>query len=214
MFRGTLGSSIWLMTVATCSNRSSMFMSVTLFHASFRWSAAVFKLMAALVEPWRRPTRPSWDGQGSPSCCSVWVGLHGWIPRAEGGQRTLDCLGQTTIFIWALDFMVQGADWTIYLTAAAVVAYASVSVFGRPTIKDASTVHGWIARSCLVRSRCSGCGRWRTSLSGHHPCGGVADNGDALGMLWWRTAALFLVIFFIDMAWRLRLLHGGLTPKH
>ena len=34
------------------------------------------------------------------------------------------------IFIWALDLMVQGADWTIYLTASAVVAYASVSVFG------------------------------------------------------------------------------------
>ena len=41
------------------------------------------------------------------------------------------------IFIWALDLMVQGADWTVYLTASAVVAYASVSVFGRATVKDA-----------------------------------------------------------------------------
>ena len=46
------------------------------------------------------------------------------------------------IFIWALDLMVQGADWTVYLTASAVVAYASVSVFGRATVKDAVGVRG------------------------------------------------------------------------
>ena len=52
------------------------------------------------------------------------------------------------IFIWALDLMVQGADWTIYLTASAVIAYASVSVFGRPTIKDALN-GSWMDRTLL-----------------------------------------------------------------
>ena len=28
-------------------------------------------------------------------------------------------------------------------------------------------------------------------------------------MLWWRTASLLLVLLVIDLAWRLRLLHGG-----
>ena len=117
------------------------------------------------------------------------------------------------IFIWALDLMVQGADWTIYLTAAAVAGLRqrfgvrSPDHQGRPQrFMDGPHV------PVLVRSRCSGCGRRCTSLSGHHPVEVLLDNG-ALGMLWWRTAALFLVIFFIDMAWRLRLPWWELTPR-
>ena len=41
----------------------------------------------------------------------------------------------------------------------------------------------------------------------------VLGDGDVLGMLWWKTASLMLVIFFIDLAWRLRLLHGGADAK-
>ena len=40
------------------------------------------------------------------------------------------------LFLWALDLMNQGADWTIYLTASAVVAYASGAVLGRPSLSD------------------------------------------------------------------------------
>ena len=40
------------------------------------------------------------------------------------------------LFIWALDLMAQNADWTIYLTASAVVAYASTAIIGRPTLSD------------------------------------------------------------------------------
>ncbi|MFZ8905954.1 MAG: A24 family peptidase C-terminal domain-containing protein [Poseidonia sp.] len=118
------------------------------------------------------------------------------------------------IFIWALDLMVQGADVTIYLTAAAVVAYASVSVFGRPTIKDALN-GSWMDRTFLLWYAAGAAGvvagafRYQATT----PVEVLLDNGDALGMLWWRTAALFLVIFFIDVAWRLRLLHGGADAK-
>ena len=118
------------------------------------------------------------------------------------------------IFIWALDLMVQSADWTIYLTAAAVVAYASVSVFGRPTIKDALN-GSWMDRTFLFWYAAGAVGVVAGALryQATTPVEVLLDNGDALGMLWWRTAALFLVIFFIDMAWRLRLLHGGADAK-
>ena len=118
------------------------------------------------------------------------------------------------IFIWALDLMVQGADWTIYLTAAAVVAYASVSVFGRPTIKEALS-GSWMDRTFLFWYAAGAAGVIAGALryQATTPVEVLLDNGDALGMLWWRTAALFLVIFFIDMAWRLRLLHGGADAK-
>ena len=40
------------------------------------------------------------------------------------------------IFLWCLELLAREADWTIYLTASAVIAYASVAIIGRPTIKD------------------------------------------------------------------------------
>ena len=118
------------------------------------------------------------------------------------------------IFIWALDLMVQGADWTIYLTASAVIAYASVSVFGRPTIKDALN-GSWMDRTFLFWYGVSMIGlvAGAVQYQATTPLEVVLDDGDALGMLWWRTASLLLVILFIDVAWRLRLLHGGADAK-
>ena len=118
------------------------------------------------------------------------------------------------VFIWALDLMVQGADWTVYLTASAVVAYASVSVFGRATVKDA--VGGsWMDRTFLFWYGASAVGvvagavRYQDTT----PLQALLGDGDALGVLWWRTASLALVLVFIDAAWRLRLLHGGADAK-
>ena len=118
------------------------------------------------------------------------------------------------IFIWALDLMVQGADWTIYLTASAVIAYASVSVFGRPTIKDALS-GSWMDRTFLFWYAVSTVGLVAGALQYQTttPLEVVLDDGDALGMLWWKTASLLLVVLFIDLAWRLRLLHGGADAK-
>ena len=118
------------------------------------------------------------------------------------------------IFIWALDLMVQGADWTIYLTASAVIAYASVSVFGRPTIKDALN-GSWMDRTFLFWYAVSTVGLVAGALQYQTttPLEVVLDEGDALGMLWWKTASLLLVVLFIDLAWRLRLLHGGADAK-
>ena len=118
------------------------------------------------------------------------------------------------IFIWALDLMVQQADWTIYLTASAVIAYASVSVFGRPTIRDALNGSGmdriflfWYTVSAV--GVVAGAVRYQSTT----PLEVVLGDGDVLGMLWWKTASLMLVIFFIDLAWRMRLLHGGADAK-
>ena len=100
--------------------------------------------------------------------------------------------------IWALDLMVQGADWTIYLTAAAVVAYASVSVFGRPTLGDA--INGsWMDRSFLLWYLAGGIGVVAGALEYQSttPLDVLLNEGDPLGMLWWKTASLFSVILLI-----------------
>lgn len=118
------------------------------------------------------------------------------------------------VFIWALDLMVQGADWTIYLTAAGVVAYASVSVFGRPTLKDARA-GSWMDRWFLIWYAAAAVGTVAGALRYQDvtPMDVILNQGDSLGILWWKTAAVFLVIFFIDLAWRMRLLHGGADAK-
>ena len=118
------------------------------------------------------------------------------------------------IFVWALDLMVQGADWTIYLTAAAVVAYASVAVFGRPTLRDARG--GSIVDVCfLLWYAVSAIGLFAGAIQYQSttPMDVLLGEGDALGLLWWKTAALLVVIFVIDLAWRMRLLHGGADAK-
>ena len=146
----------------------------------------------------------------------VGMGWAAWMDHRERRVANEHWIvwAKPAIFIWALDLMVQGADWTIYLTAAAVVAYASVSVFGRPTIKDALN-GSWMDRTFLFWYAAGAVGVVAGALryQATTPVEVLLDNGDALGMLWWRTAALFLVIFFIDMAWRLRLLHGGADAK-
>ncbi|MBR69120.1 MAG: hypothetical protein CMA86_06390 [Euryarchaeota archaeon] len=118
------------------------------------------------------------------------------------------------VFIWALDLMVQGADWTIYLTAAGVVAYASISVFGRPTLKDARA-GSWMDRWFLIWYAAAAVGTVAGALRYQDvtPMDVILNQGDSLGILWWKTAAVFLVIFFIDLAWRMRLLHGGADAK-
>ena len=110
------------------------------------------------------------------------------------------------VFIWALDLMVQGADWTIYLTAAGVVAYASISVFGRPTLKDARA-GSWMDRWFLIWYAAAAVGTVAGALRYQDvtPMDVILNQGDSLGILWWKTAAVFLVIFFIDLA--LSLIH-------
>ncbi|MBQ71105.1 MAG: hypothetical protein CMA65_06440 [Euryarchaeota archaeon] len=118
------------------------------------------------------------------------------------------------IFLWALDLMVQGADWTIYLTAFGVVAYAGVAVFGRATLRDARAGSG-IDRVFLLWYVVSAVGfvfgaiKYQTTT----PLDVILGDGDALGILWWKTASVFLVIFIIDLTWRMRLLHGGADAK-
>ena len=118
------------------------------------------------------------------------------------------------IFLWALELMAREADWTIYLTASAVVAYASVAIIGRPTYIDLKsgnkldiTVAIWYFASIIG------------VVVGFSKYGEVdlldVVLGDAVGMaaLYWSTLSGLLVIFVIDLGWRLRMIHGGADAK-
>ena len=118
------------------------------------------------------------------------------------------------IFLWVLELIAREADWTIYLTASAVVAYASVAIIGRPTFSDIRsrnkldlTVAMWYFVSIFG------------VVVGFSKYGDVdlldVVLGDAVGMtaLYWSTLSGLLVIFVIDLGWRLRMIHGGADAK-
>lgn len=144
------------------------------------------------------------------------MGIAAWMDhknRRVANEHWIEW-SKPAVFIWALDLMNQGADLAIYLTASGVVAYASISVFGRPTWSDARkgsrldrlfllwyvlSMAGFIAGAILYQSTT--------------PVEVLLGDGDAQGILWWKTASVFLVIFVIDLAWRFRLLHGGADAK-
>ena len=118
------------------------------------------------------------------------------------------------IFLWCLELLAREADWTIFLTASAVVAYASVAVIGRPTVTDILAGN----REDVMVSL------WYViSLVG--VIGGMVKYSDVdsldivlgklTGMagLYWSTLFGLVIIFVIDMSWRLRLIHGGADAK-
>ena len=118
------------------------------------------------------------------------------------------------LFLWALDLIAQEADWTIFLTASAVVAYASTAIIGRPTINDifSGSKIDLVVSSWYVISIAG-------IIGGSLKYGDVSPLevlvGDVTGSaaLWWSTLAGLLTILIIDLAWRFRLIHGGADAK-
>ena len=144
------------------------------------------------------------------------MGWAAWMDHKERRVKNEHWLYwvKPAIFIWALDLMLQGADWTILLTASAVIAYASMSVIGRPSLKDIQsgskldiTVSLWYIVS-LAGVIC-GAIRYQESL----PLEVLVGTDTSLGALWWKTLAVGASILIIDLAWRARMIHGGADAK-
>ncbi len=118
------------------------------------------------------------------------------------------------IFIWCLELLAREADWTIYLTASAVIAYASVAVIGRPTIKDFLSgnrldvlVSLWYLVSLI------GVVAGMNKYSNVDLLDILLGEANGMAALYWTTLSGLVVIFVIDFGWRLRLIHGGADAK-
>lgn len=144
------------------------------------------------------------------------MGWAAWMDHKERRVKNEHWLVwiKPAIFIWTLDLMLQGADWTIMLTASAVIAYASMSVIGRPSLKDILkgskldiTVTLWYLIS-LMGVIC-GAIKYQESM----PLEVLVGNDTSLGALWWKTLAVGASILIIDLAWRVRMIHGGADAK-
>ena len=144
------------------------------------------------------------------------MGWAAWMDHKERRVKNEHWLVwvKPALFLWALDLMNQGADWTIYLTASAAVAYASGAVIGRPTFSDFragsrldQTVVCW-----YIASLC-GLIFGAIEYQSVNPIDVLLGNETGLGALWWSTFAVLPLIIMIDIAWRLRMLHGGADAK-
>jgi len=144
------------------------------------------------------------------------MGWAAWMDHKERRVKNEHWLVwvKPALFLWALDLMYQGADWTIYLTASAAVAYASGAVLGRPTFSDIKT-GSRMDQSVTLWYLASLCGIIFGALQYQsvNPIDVILGTETGLGALWWSTFAVLLFIILIDIAWRLRLLHGGADAK-
>ena len=118
------------------------------------------------------------------------------------------------LFLWALDLIAQEADWTIFLTASAVVAYASTSIIGRPTLHDifSGSKMDLIVSSWYVLSLAGIIGG-SLKYGDISPIDVLVGNETGSAALWWGTLSGLLTILIIDLAWRFRLIHGGADAK-
>ena len=118
------------------------------------------------------------------------------------------------IFLWCIELLAREADWTIFLTASAVVAYASVAIIGRPTVKDILAgnredvmVSLWYLISLV------GVIVGMAKYSNVDSLDIVLGKVTGMAGLYWSTLFGLVIIFVIDVSWRLRLIHGGADAK-
>ena len=127
------------------------------------------------------------------------------------------------LFILCLELWVTEADWTIWLSVSAMVAYASTTVIGRPTLRDLSSgsLEDWMVTIWYV---VGGIGLAAGALT-HGTVlfdlldvrSGVAPQYDSAmteaAWAWGRVLLLGLVLLFFELAYHMRLLHGGADVK-
>ena len=126
-----------------------------------------------------------------------------------------------TLFLLVLELLVLDAGWMIWLTASAVVAFASTALIGVPDINDirsgskldiAVTIWYFVSGVGLVM----GAMEYVPILIDYFDPSVVMDTESAsanAALLWGQMILMGIVLLFFEMAWRFRMLHGGADAK-
>tara|TARA_B100001564_G_C20637345_1_gene670341 strand:+ start:792 stop:1772 length:981 start_codon:yes stop_codon:yes gene_type:complete len=144
------------------------------------------------------------------------LGIAAWLDHKERRVPNQFWItwSKPAIFLWALDLLNSSADWYVFATAAGVVAYASIAVIGRPSLNDIRSgnlldisVSVWyiVGISGIVQGVMLHVDESLLSV--------ISGEASDEAILWWSTLAVFIPIFLVDMAWRMRLIHGGADCK-
>ena len=77
-----------------------------------------------------------WTRMGVLILCMGWAAWFDHKERRVSNEHWM-VWTKPIVFIWSLDLLIQAPHWSVWLTASALLAYASGSVIGRPTMRDA-----------------------------------------------------------------------------
>ena len=120
-----------------------------------------------------------------------------------------------TLFLLCLELLILDANWMIWMTASAAVAFASTALIGRPDLSDIMrgsivdilvTIWYFVSGVGLVM----GAMEYTPILLNYFETGMAATES---ALLWGQMVVMGLVLLFFEMAWRFRMLHGGADAK-
>ena len=126
-----------------------------------------------------------------------------------------------TLFLLMLELLILEAGWMIWLTASAVVAFASTALIGVPDINDIRkgskvdilvTIWYFVSGVGLLM----GAMEYLPTLMDYFNPSIVLDEGSPVtkaALLWGQMVLMGIVLIFFEMAWRFRMLHGGADAK-
>ena len=144
------------------------------------------------------------------------LGIAAWLDHKERRVPNQFWItwSKPAIFLWVLDLLNSEAEWYVFATAAGMVAYASIAVIGRPSLKDIKAGNPLdILVSFWYVIGISGVVQGLLLHTDESILGIISGDGSEEAILWWSTFAVFIPIFLVDMAWRMRLIHGGADCK-
>ena len=126
-----------------------------------------------------------------------------------------------TLFLLMLELLILEAGWMIWLTASAVVAFASTALIGVPDINDIRkgskvdilvTIWYFVSGVGLLM----GAMEYIPTLMDYFDPSVVLDEASPVtkaALLWGQMVLMGIVLIFFEMAWRFRMLHGGADAK-
>ena len=121
---------------------------------------------------------------------------------------------QPVLLLWALDLLLRDADAAVWCTFLLPWAYASGAVIGRPSLSDIRAGSRLDIAAVFVYITALVGMVWGAQLHADvEPIDLVLWNLEGAQALWWELIGVTLVLVVVDMAWRLRLLHGGADAK-
>ena len=154
-----------------------------------------------------------WARMGVLLLCMGWAAWFDHKERRVSNEHWI-VWTKPIVFIWALDLLMQSPHWSVWLTASALLAYASGAVIGRPTIREArqgnridQIVLFWYVLSAV--GLVAGAVRFMEVS----PLDVLIGDATLDATLWWSYIGALFTLFVIDLAWRLRFIHGGADAK-
>ncbi len=137
--------------------------------------------------------------------------------------------GVAIVFLLCIEMMLLEADISLILLALGIVAWASISVIGTPSLRDMKNgsyldwavfswyVLGIVGLGCSIILHAENA-LWIMGLHSNPPLFQIKDGSDLQLALVHANILLDLIglsicIGFIELAWRMRLLHGGADAK-